>query len=45
MSFWSKNFFQKTNEIFSKISALASKRGQIKKVVQESQNKILQLVV
>ena len=33
---------QKNNEIFSRISALTSKRGQIKK---ESQNKILQLAV
>ena len=26
MSFWCQNFFQKTNEIFSRISALASKK-------------------
>ena len=46
MSFWCQNFFQKTNEIFSKISALDSKkRSNQKKVLQESQNKILQLVI
>jgi hypothetical protein len=27
MSFWCQNFFQKTNEIFSKISSIASKKS------------------
>ena len=31
MSFWCQNVFQKTNEIFSRISALASKKKSIKK--------------
>ena len=46
MSFWYLQISQKkTNEIFSRISALASKERSNKKVVQESQNEITQLVV
>ena len=45
MSFRFLQISQKTNEIFSKISTLASKRGQIKIVIEESQNKILQFVL
>ena len=36
---------QKTNKIILRISALPLKRGQIRKVLCESQNKIIQLVV
>ena len=45
MSFLCQNFFQKPNEIFSRISALPSKKrsNQISSVTR--QNKILQLVI
>ena len=42
MSFCRQNFFQKTNETFSTISALASKKRSNQK---SSQTKIIQLVV
>ena len=45
MSFWCLQIDQKTNKIFVRISALASKKRSNKKVVLESQNKIIQLVV
>ena len=46
MSFWCLQISQKTNDFFSRISALASKkRSNQKKIVEESQNKILQLAV
>ena len=45
MSFWSLQIDQKTNNIFCKeLLPLPLKRGQIKKLMWESQNKILQLL-